>query len=82
MNHSYILEQNHDSLQGKLERVVDLGEYQLGFPWWVLHTDYDDCLVVYQVLKLDQPPDENSSVGKRLIHNQLFSSVIIIYLII
>jgi hypothetical protein len=64
VNHSYILEQNHDSLQGKLERVVDLGEYQLGYPWWVLHTDYDDCLVVYQVLKLDQPPDENSSVGK------------------
>jgi hypothetical protein len=63
VNHSYILEQNHDLLQGKLERVVDLGEYELGFPWWVLHTDYDDCLVVYQVLKLDQPPDENYSVG-------------------
>jgi len=63
VNDSYNLEQNYDTLQGKLDRVVDLGDYQLGFPWWVLHTDYDDCLVVYQVLKLDVPQDENASEG-------------------
>lgn len=43
--------------------MVDLGDYQLGFPWWVLHTDFDDCLVVYQVLKLDEPQDQSASEG-------------------
>ena len=68
MNHSYNLEQNYDTLQGKLDRVVDLGDYQLGFPWWVLDTDYDHCLVVYQVLKLDQPQDQSASEGEKLVY--------------
>ncbi len=64
VDHSYNLVQNYDALQGKLDRVIDRGDYQLGYPWWVLHTDYEDCLVVYQCLLLeDDNSDPNASEG-------------------
>ncbi|CAG2161153.1 unnamed protein product [Oppiella nova] len=62
VDHEYDLVQNYDTLQGKLDRVIDRGDYQLGYPWWVLHTDYDEILVVYQCLILnDDPNDQNAS---------------------
>lgn len=65
MKENYSLEQNHESLQGKLERIVDRGDYQLGFPWWILSTDYDSYLVVYHVLKRDSPSNEPESEGEK-----------------
>ncbi|CAG2104922.1 unnamed protein product [Medioppia subpectinata] len=62
VDHTYDLVQNYDTLQGKLDRVIDRGDYQLGYPWWVLHTDYDQFLVVYQCLiHSDDPNDPNAS---------------------
>ncbi|XP_054157663.1 lopap-like [Oppia nitens] len=61
LDHSYDLVQNYDTLQGKLDRVIDRGDYQLGYPWWVLHTDYDQYLVVYQCLLLTDDPNATES---------------------
>lgn len=63
VEHSYNLIQNYEQLKGKLDRVIDRGEYQLGYPWWVLHADYDDFLVVYQCLLADDQDEPNASEG-------------------